>query len=288
MNDALRIIKPGPYTLLVDSGRRLCQHFGLAAGGAADIHSYEWCNQLLGNPPNTPALEIAAGPFAAEFLFQGHAALCGAEHSAKLNGKPVHNWSSFSVTPGDTLQLGYAQSGVRSYLSVGGVWNVDTLFDSCQRVNDDGSARPIKAGEHIHFSALKQLKLNKMTPWNQIPDDDSALCLPVRPSYQFHRFPEDQRQAMIDGHYTISPQSNRMGYRLQGPVVHWPATGIESEGIALGAVQIPPDGQPIVLLNDRQTIGGYPKIGCVEASACSRLTQRRPGQKVSFCWLDTD
>lgn len=280
---AARILKPGPHSIWVDKGRRLCQDFGLCEGGAADSYAYQWVNALLRNPAGNPAIEITAGPFELEFQTAVRVALCGANCEALLSNRQLHNWSSFNVSPGDRLKLGFARSGLRSYLGFMGSVELSSHFGSCQQLQSDGSHKLLATGETFRLQPANQSPpLNTMVPWWLIPNYDELLHLHLFCGYQFAQFEPRQIAQFFNSEYTVTASSNRMGYRLAGEAVKWQKEGIVSQGIAYGSVQITPDGNPIVLLNDRQTIGGYPKLGCVAQADCARLAQCRPGQRVKF------
>ncbi len=264
---------------------------GLCQSGAADAYSYHWANALLGNLKSAPVLEICLGAFEAEFCHATEIALCGADMRAQLNGSPIKNWCSHRVKAGDYLRLNYPASGLRSYLAVlGGFLFNAALFSSIASVPREGlgfnGGAPISAGMCLPYAALGANK----NRWRRclidalIPNYAADLQLDIYPAYQWQAFDDVQRQRFTHTTYTVSTESDRMGYRLDGQAVSYRGKQLISEGIALGAVQIPANGQPIVLLNDRQTIGGYPKIGCVTKASCSQLAQRRPGDKVFFNW----
>lgn len=271
--------------LLVDRGRHHCQHLGLCSGGAADMYAYHWANQLSATNMDAAVLEITLGPVAVTFHSPTVIALSGASCEARINGRKLYNWAAARVGAGETLSLGMASSGLRTYLAVAGGFVSPQLFGSCERLNPDASQRLLVAGEVLHYPLANQELFDRprqMLPWHQVPDHQSPLTLHLHPCYQFDGFPADEIDRLVNSEFVVSPHSNRMGYRLEGEEIRWRGAGIVSEGIALGSVQVPPDGQPIVLLGDRQTIGGYPKLGCVHAADCYQLAQRRPGQRVSF------
>lgn len=282
-----RIIKAGPCSLLMDNGRQGCQHFGMSPGGAADRAAFAWCHRLLGNTPGSPAIEITAGPFTIEFFQELNVALTGAEHDARIGARTLTNWSSFTVKKGDVLTMGFARTGLRSYFSIAGQWQVKTLFASCQQINDDGSVRKLVDGDCLAVTDCRSLLNNRSVPWWLIPDFEAPLTLRLHPGYQFEQFASEDVHRLVTSEYRLSQKSNRMGCRLEGAAINWQHPGIVSEGIAYGAVQVPPDGQPIILLNDRQTIGGYPKLGCILAQDCGLLAQRRPGQALRFALTST-
>ncbi|GAB6260207.1 5-oxoprolinase subunit C family protein [Photobacterium sp. R1] len=282
----LEVMRPGAHTLVQDTGRLGVARQGLSQGGAADLHAYCWANYLLGNPMDCAQLEITVG----QASFKAHAdiecALTGAEMQASLDGESVGTWATFVMRKGQTLQLGYARSGLRAYLAIQGGIDVPRVLGSRATVvrNEIGGVegRALRQGDHLPIRPSQIRHHPRYVPPRFIPDYDSPAELHLMVSSQWDLFPPDARNQFFDNHYHVLPESDRMGCRLEGNAILGGPAGIVSEGIALGAVQIPPNGQPIVLLNDRQTLGGYPKLGCVARIDLPRLAQARPGKDIRF------
>jgi 5-oxoprolinase (ATP-hydrolysing) subunit C len=286
----LTIQRPGPLSTLQDGGRFGVRRLGVTQGGPADLHAWAWANWLLGNPWDSPALEITLGGLTLTAEHSCTLALSGADMQARRNEQTLPNWQAFELNAGDTLNLHMARLGVRAYLAVvGGFIAAPVLGSTACVVRDglgghkgDGSA--LMAGDHLVFSPTERHIPNRRLPTDIIPDYEVEPRIALIPGAQF-RFFEDQ--SLIDAFslpWRLDPHSDRMGIRLQGPMLHCNVDSMISEGINLGAVQVPPDGQPIVLLNDRQTIGGYPRLGTLTPLACARLAQCRPGRQL---WLTT-
>lgn len=284
---ALVVIKTGLLSLLQDAGRRHYQHQGLTTGGAADEQAFFWANRLLGNPADSPCIEICYGGLQLKATEPCQIAITGADCGAMINEQPAANWQTHHLNNDDILRFDYPRSGVRSYLAVKGGFQVQPVFGSVASVMRektgglDGFGSPLKTGDYLPFTQL-QVSQQRQVPQTFIPDYDAALTLHIIENRQLHIFREPAFADLYAGNYQISLQSNQMATRLQGPSIHAERPGIISEGMALGAVQIPPDGQPIVLLKDRQTIGGYPVIGWVSPLDVFQLAQRPPEQKVKF------
>ncbi|MEX1056617.1 MAG: biotin-dependent carboxyltransferase family protein, partial [Natronospirillum sp.] len=281
----LIVNRPGFQTLLQDQGRQGSQRAGLTEGGAADQHAYRWANKLLDNGNNAACLEILMGQFDATVTDDVLIAVTGADLAFTINGKAAENWSSHWLQAGDKIAFNRPLSGLRAYLAVAGGWQTPQCFGSRSVVirehlgGLDGG--PIKAGDRLVFNEQQRQAQRQLAP-QYIPDYQADLTLQVVPGYQYAEFSGLDRRRFTSSRYTISNQIDRMGYRLKGPIIVPKIDGVISEGIAMGAVQVPRDGQPIVLLRDRQTIGGYPKIGCVSSLCCSKLSQRGPGAQVTF------
>jgi len=282
------IKKTGALCTLQDRGRNQCMHLGLCPGGAADAYAFHWANRLLDNPENAACLEITLGPCEIEFTHITQIAVCGASGNMRLNGQPLLPWSTHRVEEGSILRCPIPRHGLRYYLAIKGGFAGDIHFGSRSGLTANGDLKHIKSGEILGYDTVEpnQFVRNRSTHWQLIPDYQEELLLAVIASYQHAQFSKTARETLFKQSYRVSKESNRMGYRLEGAPIEWSQEGIVSEGIAYGSIQIPPDGQPIILLNDRQTIGGYPKIGCVTAEDCFQLAQRRPGQSVRFIPAD--
>ncbi|EME3980758.1 biotin-dependent carboxyltransferase family protein [Vibrio alginolyticus] len=283
----LRILTAGPLSLLQDLGRFGHQAIGVSTGGPMDEHAFLWSNRLLGNDRNAAQIEIAMGQFSCEFYAETTIALTGADMAATLNGQPIAFWQSYPVRQGDQLALRGARSGMRAYLAIQGGFKVPTPLNSCATVIRDelgglqGVGEKLNSKDYIRYSASQPMATKQVLP-QFIPQYSQQVTLEVIPGYQYDLFTPEQRQRFFNASYTLTPQMDRMGCRLSGEPIECQRRNLISEGIALGAIQIPADGQPIVLLRDRQTIGGYPKIGCVTAKGLSQLAQCQPGAEIRF------
>lgn len=285
---ALLVKKPGQLSLLQDFGRYGVTQWGITSGGAVDSYSYGWANHLLNNPPHSAALEITLGQ--AEFMAQAtcQLALCGGDLQAKLDDEIVSNWSVFTMRQGQTLRFGLPKNGLRAYLAIKGGFDVSPQLGSRATVVKDklgglqSDGQPLQAGDILPFHTHHCEQPPRQVASRFQPDYNQPVTLRVIESYQHDLFTPEAKATLYAQSFQVSQHCNRMGYRLSGQPITPPQQPILSEGIALGAIQIPPDGQPIVLLNDRQTIGGYPKLGCVARVDLPRLAQAKPGQQVQF------
>ena len=283
----LRVKEPGFQVLTQDGGRTGVGHNGLSQGGMADEWAGRWGNYLLENPLNTTVIEVALG----QCVFQAEGnltvALTGADMSATINGAPASNWCTHALRHGDTLQLHAAKAGIFSYISVAGGLNIPDVMGSTSTVvrNQMGGLNggPLQAGDLLPCTQPDRApRFIRQVPWRYIPDYREPLTLHLLESYQHEAFSKEIKETLYNEKFRISPRSNRMGCQLEGPDLSHALEQLPSEGIAAGAVQIPASGQPLILLKDRQTIGGYPKIGCIIREDLSALSQRRPGDKAQF------
>lgn len=296
----LQVISPGMLSLIQDRGRFGVARDGLSAGGPADLHAYCWANKLLENASTAPVLEITMGNASFLALDDVLMSLTGAETHPSIDGQPVANWRSFLLRKGETLKLGYAKSGFRAYLAVAGGFDTPKVFGSSATVvrnklgglsESQGSA--VQKGDVLPVPKLTNTDVKNELEFNWvprffIPKYTDEISLSVIESYQGTLFTKEAKHAFYAKPYLITDKSDRMGIRLSGEAVDAGMSGVISEGIAYGSIQFPANGQPIILLNDRQTLGGYPKIGCVSKLSLMKLAQARPGSLVHFYRGDID
>ncbi len=280
------MIDGGILSLIEDFGRfGLCDK-GITNSGVMDEYAYIIANRLLQNSPNTNCIEITLGGLKLKAHSSCVISITGADCECKIDSKEVRSWKTYNLNKGETLEFGYAKSGMRTYLAVKGGFNVpDALRSASVTIKEklgglDGDK--LKKGDILHFSNLQFLENNTALKENLIPKYKKSLDLRIVLGYQVDFFEKKDIDKFFSTNYTISSQNNRMGYRLEGEPIECMVDGIISEGICFGAVQIPKDGQPIVLLKDRQTIGGYPKIGSVLPIDCFKLSQLRAGDSITF------
>lgn len=294
MSGGLKVIKPGIFSLLQDSGRYGQHSIGLTTGGPMDRSAFRWANLLCENPMDSASIEVTVGGLVLESKVKTTLAVTGADIPLSINKQPAPLWQSHSINPGDLIELGFARSGSRAYLAVGGGFQADPIFNSVATVPREGLG-----GLHADGTALKSgdllpcQRIENTSSW-QLPENlradyrENSALLRVVLGYQQERFSETQQQLFFNSEYSVTKYSDRMGYRLEGAEIIPAIEGILSEGICLGAIQFPPDGQPIVLLNDRQTMGGYPKIGSVLSVDIGKLAQLSAGGTVRFEAISID
>ncbi|PID43861.1 MAG: allophanate hydrolase [Proteobacteria bacterium] len=293
----MQVVSPGFLATVQDQGRYLCQHLGLAEAGALDKHALFWGNRLVGNKPGcSPAVEILLGNSTFTFDSATRIAITGATMPVTLNNTPVPLWTSIPVQPGDVIRCGIASSGLRAYLTIAGGFNVPRFFNSGSTVireqTGGNQGKKLTAGDTLSYRKQNcQPRQSTVTIWQKtprhyIPDYDAPLTLHFFPGYHYQEFDPDSVQQCLDNRYTITQDADRMGYRLSGPVLKREGGNILSVGVPCGAIQIPAAGQPIILLNDRQSTGGYPVLGVVCARDIFRLAQKRPGEQVRFAIAD--
>jgi biotin-dependent carboxylase-like uncharacterized protein len=273
-----------PLCLLQDAGRFGVRHLGVTQGGAADWRSLAWANWLLGNALDLPAVEITLGGFTVCAEEDCLLALAGADLGARIDGEALAPWRSFKLRQGQTLQFSQPLLGARAYLAApGGFIAPSVLGSSATVVREelgglDGRGLPLAKGATLRYSG--DTLLLREVPAQQRPDLRLDTPLDLVLGAQIGEFSGQSLFDAFNSAWTLDSRADRMGIRLLGTALQYQGRPMISEGIPLGAVQVPPDGQPIVLLNDRQTIGGYPRLGALTPLALARLAQCLPGEKV--------
>lgn len=282
---SLEVIQPGVLSLLQDRGRFGAHRIGLTNGGPLDPEAFDYCNRLLANGKGSTAVEISFG--GSQFRATVNTFICvtGAAMPLTINGAEKPLWTVHPVAAGDDIRLEFAARGCRSYLGVADGFTVSPSFGSTATVVRERigglHGTSLRPGDVLPCAPVTARKRHYL-PAAQQPHYQDRVTLRVIPGYQQAHFSRLQQRLFFSHAYTVSDRSDRMGYRLEGPAIACDIEGILSEGICFGAIQVPADGQPIVLLNDRQTIGGYPKLGSTLSLDAARLAQLRPGGTVHF------
>jgi biotin-dependent carboxylase-like uncharacterized protein len=273
-----------PLCLLQDAGRFGVRHLGVTQGGALDWVSMSWANWLLGNSLDAAVIEVTLGGFTLVAQDDCCLALAGADLGAQLDGQPLAPWRSFSLRKGQRLQFTQPLLGVRAYLAAPGGFAASRVLGSCATVvreelgGLDGFGLALAKGAELSY--LRPAVNVRELPRELIPDFKQSSPLDVVLGAQIGEFSGQSLFDAFNSNWTIDSRADRMGIRLLGPALQYQGKPMISEGIPLGAIQVPPDGQPIVLLNDRQTIGGYPRLGALTPLALVRLAQCLPGAQV--------
>ncbi|MGI5308071.1 biotin-dependent carboxyltransferase family protein [Rheinheimera sp. WS51] len=284
-SDIFTVRSAGILSLLQDRGRFGQSDLGLTTGGPADPYSAAMANALLNNNSNATLIECSIGGLQLEAHCASFIAVTGAELSLTINGQAAAMWTSLAVSAGDIIELGMASAGLRAYVAVAQGFKVKPQFSSTATVLREKigglNGDKLQVGDTLAITSVSRATSHSLAKqhWRQF---NNSLTLRLVEGYQAEQFSTSERQRFYLQPYTVTPQSDRMGYKLTGAAIHCQQQSLLSEGISYGAVQIPPDGQPIVLLNDRQTLGGYPKIGSVLSLDCALLAQASPGTKVYF------
>jgi antagonist of KipI len=298
------VASPGLLTSVQDLGRVGYQHLGVGPAGAMDPVSHRLANLLVGNPAGAAALEITlAGP---TLLFERDAliALCGADLSPDIEGQPVRRWRPTLVRAGALLSFGAPAQGCRCCLAVAGGFQVQEVMRSRSTQLKAGfggfKGRPLKGGDRLEtgpcedglYPALRRrfdrsgqpsLSLDWFPAWYREIEFLRPARLRIIPGPQWPLLTADARRSLLEKSFQVAPNSDRMGLRLSGPrlALERPLEMISS-GVAAGTLQLPPDGAPILLMADRQTTGGYPRLGELASVDLATAAQLRSLETVRF------
>jgi biotin-dependent carboxylase-like uncharacterized protein len=275
----LTVVVAESLVTVQDRGRVGLAHLGVPRAGALDRPAAELANRLLGNPPEQAVLEVTLGGFAVRTDAGRWMAVTGAPCPVTVDGEPVAHAQAVWVRAGGELRLGPPSSGVRSYVAVAGGLDVEPVLGS--RSTDTlawvGPERVVE-GTVLGVGRPTGDPQPHDTPRPRRPGP-----LRVTPGPRHDWFAEDAIEALCAASYEVAADSNRVGLRLRGRALRRVREGeLASEGMVLGAVQVPPDGQPVVFLADHPPTGGYPVIGVVRAEDLWQCAQLRPGEEVRF------
>lgn len=283
----IRVLEPGLFTTVQDLGREGFGAMGVSACGAADAVSLRVGNRLVGNVEGAAGLEMTLVGGAVEFLEAGTIVLAGADFGATLDGVALEMWTAVAVRAGQIMRVGATRGGARCYLCVHGGIAVELFLGSASthvlsglggfkgRALLKGDVLAIgNLGRSVGGGKLSALALDALSP---------RKMLRVTPGPQWGWFGDYARKLFESEVYRVTEEANRMGLRLAGPAIgRVDKRELISEGVALGAVQIPESGQPIILFVEQQTTGGYPKIANVISADFHSLGQLRPRDEVRF------
>lgn len=285
--DVFEVIQPGFLTTVQDRGRHGYQQYGVPVSGAMDSYALTTANLLVGNDEGAACLEMTVlGPRLRVFG-ETVVAVTGADLSPTLNSSPLPMWEAVKVCSGDTISFGHPGKGCRGYLAVAGGIDVPEVMGSRSTyiLSRLGGleGRPLRSGDRLRSGRVRAGMPLKKLPPQYIPEYQARNELRVVLGPQDDYFTEKGIDTFLHSEYMISVQADRMGYRLEGPPIeHKAGADIVSDGIPGGAVQVPGDGLPIILLADRQTTGGYVKIATVSTVDLPKLAQAEMGHRVRF------
>jgi antagonist of KipI len=303
---SIRVLKPGLLSTFQDAGRTGSQHLGVPVCGAMDPRAHRLANLLVGNDADLATLEMTMIGPTLQFEAPACFAIAGADMQAMLNDSPVPNHRPLIARAGDVLTFGPAipGSGVRAYLAVHGGYALTPVLDSASTdirgAFGGHTGRALAKNDAIGWhcalpSNEDDLSSLAQTLWQIRIYLPAALALRPRnrlrllPGVHWDEFTAESQRNLLEAEYRISTQSDRMGFRLEGPALTMTAPRqILSEAASFGTIQVPSGGEAIVLMADRQSTGGYPKIAQVISVDLADLAQRRPGQTICFAPVTLD
>ncbi|MFJ9178535.1 biotin-dependent carboxyltransferase family protein [Streptomyces sp. NPDC102360] len=283
MTGKITVVRAGALSTVQDSGRIGHAHLGVPRSGALDADALRLANRLLGNAEDAAVLETTLTGCALRPDRGVRFVVGGAPCPVRVDGAPAAWGVPVYVPAGATLDVGTVSAGVRSYVAVAGGFDVQPVLGSrsTDLLSGLGPA-PLSTGDVLPAGEAPGTRpaTPVAAPW---PAPPAELVLPVRFGPRTDWFTEAARRTFVTATYTVSGNSNRIGLRTEGPALERESDGeLPSEGMVLGAVQVPPDGRPVVFLHDHPTTGGYPVIAVVDENALGAAAQAAPGTPLRF------
>ena len=284
----LRVLKPGLLSTLQDLGRTGYQHLGVSPCGAMDALALRLANRLVGNPDNSVSLELTLAGTALEVLRDCEVAMAGADLTAHLDSKPLACWENCTARTGQRLVFSQRKRGARAYLSIAGGFAAENVLGSRSTDLRNGwgglQGRRLQRGDELcaHQPGGRESRLLWAVRPEVLVEYQNPFLLRVLKCQQSELFGNETRRRFLAAEFTISADSNRMGYRLEGPRLRAPEQELISEATPIGAIQILPNGEALLLMADRQTVGGYPKIAVLISADLPKAAQLCPGHRVRF------
>ncbi|MBI2846419.1 MAG: biotin-dependent carboxyltransferase family protein [Chloroflexi bacterium] len=287
--ETFEVLEPGMFTTIQNLGRHGYQQYGIPVSGAMDTYALRVANILLGNEEGEACLEITLIGPQLKVLEDTVIAITGADLGPQLDKEPLPMWETVPVRRGSIISFKGLKSGSRAYLAVAGGIDVPEVLGSkstyvkAQLGGIDG--RPLRKGSRLRTGPVKSAEglAGRKAPPGSIPRYNEEHELRVVLGPQDDYFTQEGIHTFLNSQYVVSIQADRMGYRLEGlRIAHKAGADIISDGIPLGAVQVPGDGLPIILMADRQTTGGYTKIATVITADIHKVAQAKPGDKIRF------
>ncbi|MFI0355611.1 biotin-dependent carboxyltransferase family protein [Actinomadura sp. 9N407] len=279
----IEVVRPGPLATVQDLGRPGHAHLGVPRSGAADGRSLRLGNRLVGNTEDAAAIEFTLGGGALRFHDAAWIAVTGAPVPLRIGGRPYGMNAPCHVPPGATVELGLPSQGLRSYLAVrGGLAVAPTLGSRSTDLLSGLGPAPLASGDRLPVgpsAGLADIEVD-VAPCPSLPE---VPVLHIRPGPRDDWFAPDAISTLVSHPYEATSESNRVGVRLNGPALTRAREGeLSSEGVVTGALQVPPNGLPILFLTDHPTTGGYPVVAVLVSADISLAAQLRPGQQIRF------
>jgi biotin-dependent carboxylase-like uncharacterized protein len=295
---SMRVLKPGLLTTSQDMGRKGQARFGVAPSGAMDRNALRLANGLVGNAPDAAALELTLLGPTLEFQQSGVIALTGAEIDARVEAQQLPMWRPLYVPSGSVLKLGGMRRGARSYLTIAGGFKARRWLGSASVDLNAGIGEALRAGDTLEFNAMPApdwLKCEERLAWptwSLAPAywlETERRPLRLVAGVHFDTLTRAAQKALFSERFSISKDSNRVGFRLQGVTLELSKPlELVSEAVDFGTLQLPPSGDPIILMAEHPSSGGYPRIAQIAAVDLAYLAQRKPGEHLHFERIDAD
>lgn len=284
----IRVLKPGMLTTVQDLGRTGYQSQGFSVAGVMDKRSFKIANLLLDNPENEAVLEFTLIGPTLEFTSETIIAITGGDFQPTINGEPAPMYEAIYMSKGDILKFGSARTGSRGYVAFSSYLDVPVVMGSrCTNMKSSVGGfkgRKLEQDDCIMFRVKRRYLpffLSRKLPPDTFDREKETIRVVMGP--QDDAFTKEGIKTFLSNEYTVTSDFDRMGCRMDGPfIAAKDKSDIISDGIALGSIQVPSHGKPIILLSDRQTTGGYAKIATVASVDITKVVQRKTDHKLKF------
>jgi biotin-dependent carboxylase-like uncharacterized protein len=280
--DTFQLDSPGFGASIQDAGRIGWRRFGVPPSGWMDDHAATWANRLLDNPAGAAVLELQVQGAVLSVLEDAWIAITGADMASN-----VQTWRALHVREGEQMRFPQNRAGLWAYVAVEGGFEAETLLGSRSAYPRGRLGRMLVPGDLLARNVRHSFQLppgvaGRTVPWPERRNYTEPRPIHIWPGPQWDLFAPADRERFFSVAWTVTSQSDRVGYRLSGPPFQATHSEIISEPVRVGSIQVPDNGQPIVTMRDGPTVGGYPKIGLLDSADISRLSQCRPGQTIHF------
>lgn len=296
---SVTIRQPGILTTIQDLGRYKAQKYGVIVGGAMDSVSLRLANMIVGNEQDEGALEVVLFGLSFEFNKETLIAITGGQLHPTIDGEPAPMWRPILVKKGSILKFQSGHSGSRAYVAFAGGMKVPKVLESkstyVNAVIGGYKGRALKKDDVLQFGELSYISKGLIDKLKQSTSNDWSVnyraflnfkkheTIRILKGAEFDKFTEESIDSLLNEQYTLTTHADRMGYLLEGhPLKMTEEFDLISEGVTFGTIQVPTSGQPIILMADRQTAGGYPKIAQVITADLPKLAQSLPMNQLSF------
>jgi antagonist of KipI len=279
-----KVIHPGMYTTYQDLGRRRFRKYGIPLSGAMDTLAFRAANLLVGNAESEAGLEVTLQGLEMVVLEPLLVAVTGADLQFSINSEYYSPWRSFPLTGGDVVHFKRRKSGLRAYFAVRGGFQAPTFMGSCSVFERGSMGTPLREDDTLEVGDTPRGSFHEIRiPETFLPKPSDRISIRVIMGPQTEAFTPQGVETFLHSAYRVTPQSDRMAYRLDGPrISHRARADIISEPVVPGSIQVPSDGQPIILTADAQVTGGYAKIATAISADLDLLGQALPGDTIRF------
>lgn len=288
MKGELEVLNGGLLTTVQDQGRHGYRKFGVPVSGVMDEHSYKLANWLVGNPQHAPVLELTLMGGTFKFHSDAVVGISGAEAEISVNDNPAASNKTIKIKNGDVLKIGRVTSGCRSYLAIAGDWDIEKImgsYSTCLSAKFGGmQGRTINKGDRLTWEFSQDKTVDRSVPQKLLPHYSSSQKIRIIEGPEWDLLTKEEQTTFLASQYSISSDSNRMGIRLKNSLVLEQGRFDEmvSSPVVPGIIQLPQDGNPIILMKDGQSVGGYPRIAKVIDADLWRLGQVWSGNEIRF------